>query len=659
MMSRIVALMAALAFAWTVQDQRPPFRTGVELVQLDVAVLDDQRVPVRGLTAADFTVLESGQPKSIRSFSAIDLPARDHSTDAAWTNSVPPDVATNVVGTQDGRLVVILMDRSINSGAGVATARKIASAVVGELGPGDLAAVVSTSGGVPQNLTMDHTRLLATINQRDWSTDGTDPYLNPPFTLDSPLQDGRCLCGVCVLDTITNVSDAVRYTPRRRKLLVFVGTGAVLQVALRPPTGDVGCDTRVNDARNRMFASLAVSNLTIHAVDTKGLVNVGPQTSVAVHGAQGGPDTAGPRQRLQMQQTETTDLMDLHSTLRVLADKTGGRAVMDTNAPEAKVPEIFRESESYYLLAFERDPNLPADATRPLEIKVNRKGAHVYAQRRYAPLPQTLSTGQPLVNVRASLMAAVAGLLPSASAPLALTAPPFALAAGDNAVLSIVIDTGTFAQAAASVPLEVRVAAFSAEGRQGVAAQQTSTIPAVAGVGGRPPVVNVPTHLELPPGDYEIRAAVADPLRGRVASVFQQVSVPAFARAPLTLSGIAIEMSAGGIETVTAADAEVSPITARTFARADHVRAAFEVYQGTQRSDAIVPVSVRLAIADAHGKTVHEESVALTAQSFLARRARLRLALPLARLEPGDYALRIEARTAQQASGRALRFTVE
>lgn len=60
MISRIVALMAALVFVWRVQDQRAPFRTGVELVQLDVAVLDDQRVPVRGLTAADFTVVESG-----------------------------------------------------------------------------------------------------------------------------------------------------------------------------------------------------------------------------------------------------------------------------------------------------------------------------------------------------------------------------------------------------------------------------------------------------------------------------------------------------------------------------------------------------------------------------------------------------------------------
>ena len=57
--------------------------------------------------------------------------------------------------------------------------------------------------------------------------------------------------------------------------------------------------------------------------------------------------------------------------------------------------------------------------------------------------------------------------------------------------------------------------------------------------------------------------------------------------------------------------------------------------------------------------TVHEEPVALTADAFQSRRARLRLALPLERLERGDYALTIDARTATQASGRALRFSVE
>ena len=36
--------------------QSPTFRAGVDVVQLDVSVLDKNRRPVRGLTAADFTL---------------------------------------------------------------------------------------------------------------------------------------------------------------------------------------------------------------------------------------------------------------------------------------------------------------------------------------------------------------------------------------------------------------------------------------------------------------------------------------------------------------------------------------------------------------------------------------------------------------------------
>ena len=51
-------LMAtALAAAPSQTPQRPPvFRAGVDLTHLDVTVLDRQRRPVRGLTAADFTI---------------------------------------------------------------------------------------------------------------------------------------------------------------------------------------------------------------------------------------------------------------------------------------------------------------------------------------------------------------------------------------------------------------------------------------------------------------------------------------------------------------------------------------------------------------------------------------------------------------------------
>ena len=47
------------------------FKSGVDLVHLDVSVLDRARVPVRGLTAADFTILEDGVARPISAFAEL------------------------------------------------------------------------------------------------------------------------------------------------------------------------------------------------------------------------------------------------------------------------------------------------------------------------------------------------------------------------------------------------------------------------------------------------------------------------------------------------------------------------------------------------------------------------------------------------------------
>src|SRR4029079_14300971 len=76
------------------------FRGGTDLVQVDVSVLDGKRHPVRGLTAADFTIFEDDQPRDVQAFTEVDLPDRVAPQDAAWTRDVPADVASNRT-TQD------------------------------------------------------------------------------------------------------------------------------------------------------------------------------------------------------------------------------------------------------------------------------------------------------------------------------------------------------------------------------------------------------------------------------------------------------------------------------------------------------------------------------------------------------------------------------
>ena len=60
-------MLWTLALTGSAQEQNalPAFPSRAEAVTLDVVVVDKQGRPVRGLSAADFTVLEEGQPQVV------------------------------------------------------------------------------------------------------------------------------------------------------------------------------------------------------------------------------------------------------------------------------------------------------------------------------------------------------------------------------------------------------------------------------------------------------------------------------------------------------------------------------------------------------------------------------------------------------------------
>jgi hypothetical protein len=77
MIARAAGLALAIAaVARPVQDQRPVFRTGIDVVAVDVSVTRG-RAPVTGLGVADFQLMDNGVPQQI---------------DAVLTGSVPIDV---------------------------------------------------------------------------------------------------------------------------------------------------------------------------------------------------------------------------------------------------------------------------------------------------------------------------------------------------------------------------------------------------------------------------------------------------------------------------------------------------------------------------------------------------------------------------------------
>jgi VWFA-related protein len=667
------ALLALAAIALPVRAQspapQPTFRSGTDLVQVDVSVLDGKRHPVRGLTASDFSILEDGQPRQIQAFTEVNLPDRVQSRDASWTREVPSDVATNLTAQEEGRLLIILLDRTIPAGEPMMTARRVAAAAINQLGPGDLAAVVSTNNGAVQNLTADHSRLLHAIGASDLSSEISDVGKEieaEVFALTgrtwSTLNDGRCQCGLCVLETVTRVADAVQTIGRRRKVLFFIGSDLLLQAAdpTGKPSNDVGCGNRLRDARDAMLTAVDRANLTIHSFDPTGLVNVGVATrasSIARPGTGPGTDTG------------SAELLRRQGNLMVLPDRTGGRAVMNTNGPDLAVPEVFRESDSYYLIGF-RPQNPRGDGKfHRITVQTARHGLDVRARSGYmAPAAKSAAApAQSTTTLPKSVSEAITGLLPATGASLDLNAAAFAARGTTHASVALSVGVGAFAsqpgagpETMSGGPLEIIATAFDTGGRPKGLTRQTLELswPAAARTGETR--FDALSRIDLPPGEYEIRVAVSG--ASRTASVFTYLTVPSFAAAPLSLSNIVIGAAP---RTLTAPKDFLStllpvvPTARREFARTDRFVAFLRIYQGTGRDTTLMPVQLQSTLIDARAATVASDSNTIAATEFAGGRAADHyVTLPLTTLAPGDYLLKVEAKMGARVAGRALRFHI-
>jgi len=629
--------------------QLPTFKAGVQLVRIDVSVLDDKRQPVRGLQASDFTVLENGQRRPIRSFQAVDT---------AVATAKPPmaplpahNVATNQVGGDTSRLIVILMDRSIPTERPMLVARQIAGAAVDAMGAGDLAAIVTTGGGVPQDFTSDRARLHKTIAASDWSQELSQAQKDDPIIaslgLDDPAQDGRCLCGLCVMDTIARIANVLRDVPRR-KLLLFVGSNIIVQA------GDVECGRRVRDSREHLFEALGTSGLTVHSIDPQGIASVGPATRATVPNGIVNRDGAVLRGQLTQ---ERDDFVKAQGSLGVLPDLTGGRTILNNNEPFRMVPGVLHESDAYYLLAFE-----PIEGTREvrheIQVKVARKGVDVHAAR-FIP-PSAATAASPATPAASSpLERALTDLLPNQSLPLGMSVAAFAGPDPGHAYVGITLDASAFATTPGSIPLEIAVVASDERGRRAGGARQTGTVQVPASAGqatGMASFVELQTYLTLPAGEYELRAAVMNAGTRAASSVFTHVTVPAFDTAHLGLSGLVLgTRDNAGTLPEGAPAIPIVPTTARVFSTSGPAWAFVRVYRPAD-SGAVQPVSVDTTVLDSRGRRVKHQL--LPDASFADRSADVRLALPIKDLAPGDYLLRIDAKQGRAEASREIAFTI-
>jgi VWFA-related protein len=626
------------------QQQPPTFKSGIEIFHLDVSVLDRQRQPVRGLTAADFTVLEDGQPQKIVAFSAVDVPDAI-APPAPWMRDVAPDVTTNQF--RERRLFVIVMDDATIPFdlRAVKNAKAIGRDVVEQMGPSDLAAVVFTRDNRrPQDFTADRARLLAAI---DRTTGGNRPAEDSSenFLKYSPYY-------LSAIDTLWEAARLLIEIPERRKVLVYISGGVPLDVeeaatlklaAVGGSMADYEVARHAAARTQEIFTQATRANVNVYAFDACGM-----------------RVPAGTKPRPCERPSIGTDLNI--EFLQSVAGPTGGHATVNTSDFRPGVAQMFRENSSYYLLGYEATASRGTEQIRRLDVRVNREGADVRSRtRRFTELPETEKRGAPV----SAATKALAGLLPKGDIPLVAQLAPFAIPGRrDLAAVAVTMalrqPRDAFPPDATSADMNWEVRAFDPEGRARGSLNQRAGVRIRQGETGIH--YELITRMDLRPGPYQFRLAVNDVGGARSGSVYVDVDVPDYADAPVSLSGVVLSSSSSPIAAPRdglPALLPLVPTTGRAFTRDDRVTTFVRVYQGGDARRPAAPVTFVTRITGTDATPVVNASQVLDPTRFSARAADVRYELPLSSLEPAPYLLTLEATLGKTTARRDVRFEIK
>jgi VWFA-related protein len=394
------------------QDQRrPDFTSRVELVTTDVVVRDNGGQFIADLKKDDFEVLEDGVPQKVVSFS-LTHGGRSYNIAAPPPAPVAEGILlppSRPIGDAAGRIFFIFVDDLHldfrNTGRIRDLFKKISEELVHE---GDMFGIVSTGpSSISIDLTYDRRRLAEAIKKISGAGLAPKDILDVPQGSQGP-PEVRHRAHVA-FSTASDMMRQLEQVHNRRKAFIYVSNGYDLDPfaktrakneaerygSLRNSVdnnGDGSSNSQdPNDPALRgqgnqfAFADLvgelaeltraAVrANTTIYTIDPRGLV--------------GGPDL-----------DEKIDMMEYldfvrnsQDSLRVLADLTGGIAVVNQNDFTKALKRIDQETSDYYVVGYYSTNPDPTKKRRTIEVKVTRPGANVWHRTSYTLKPPPSQT---------------------------------------------------------------------------------------------------------------------------------------------------------------------------------------------------------------------------------------------------------------------------
>ena len=692
----LIALCVALAAAGpsAQQSQTAPvvFRATVNYVEVDATVTDSRGNAVADLAAGDFEVLEDGKPQTIASFARVDLPAQRTATSPLVAAApIQADIRTNT--PIEGGIYLIVLDDLHTDFARTPRVKNLARQFVERaVGPDDVAAVVYTGrNDATQDFTGNRQLLLAAVDKfvGEKLRSATILQLEGQRTVPDPgqttshlelgedvVKDVRAYRARSAMGSIRRLSEFMAGIHGRRKAMVLFGEGIDYDVDQALGSEGSTASLVIEDTRKAIAASQR-GNVTIYSVDPRGLFDSANElTQSAFQFNRDMPENSQPvgstrftainnrgigRQPAPAEANASTlqnEVRLQQESLRAIARETGGFSVLNTNDFLPAFDRIVRENSTYYLLGYHPTNDKRDGKLRKLRVRVTRPGLTVHARKGYVAPNTVAPVSAPAADAALSpFLETLGSPLPVSGIPMRVFAATFKGPMNLATIrFAIELDASRFdfvhRDTAWVESLEVATAAIAADGmlrpgdhqKVGLTLMQ-STYDAVIARGLR-----VLGQTDLLPGRYQLRVAVGTG-SGKTGSTVYDLEVPDYAKASLTMSGLALSSLESSktptltLKTASPSSLPGSPAAARTFAQNDQVTVFGEVYDNA-RSDAAHTVTITTSLRNAAGvalRTTVDERSSLELGDG-ARAYRFIAGMPLDDLTPGAYLIHVEAR---------------
>ncbi len=642
------------------QEPTPRFGIEVDYVEVNALVTDVDGNFISDLALEDFEIYEDGELQEIAGFTAIDIPV-ERPRPVSFENEVDPDVCSNRRASE-GRVYVIVLDVNHTEARRSESVRRGARELIQQwMGTNDMAAVVHTGGkaDASQEFTSSKRLLLAAIDrfvgrklrsatlvkqdQRAAQLAGPNKSPPPPYDLWALERVERAQNS---LGMLKEVSEGLAHIHGRRKAVVYFGEGIDYNIYDVFENNEA---TSIIDSTQRTLGEATRANVAIYTIDPRGL-------ALASEGFAAVPGGASNVSALQAELAISQD------SLRVLAEETGGFAIINQNDFTPGLARIVEENSRYYLLGYYPTNSNRDGKYRKLEVRVDRLDVEVRARRGYLGPGKGEKRELAEVDVpegsSPELNRLVQSPLPVPGIEMWATASVFRVVENQSVVPLVVemdIDRFRFEEREGKLHDNVEFSAIAVDYQGDVEAGvrrdfQLSVLPRgyrlMAQSGFR-----VMTALELPSGKYQIRIVASEAGAGQGGSLFYDVEIPEYGESDLVMTPLvvtsAIESSIPiyGIEE-DKQKAILLPTTRRTFSRQDRLVVLAEIYPPVTSGSEPPKLEITTTIKATDEQEVFNHTEERGGEEAIEPGEGIthKVEIPLADLPPGDYLLEMKAR---------------